>query len=87
MPNETELAVLLAGTANIMGFKHDAFSAELCREHRTIQQSVMRVMVEHIRRVANQEEYDLRNQASVTFAKALIQAERDGVIKMSFPTI
>ena len=88
-PTDREAAKLLADAVNSMSFDHQAFFEELRAEHRTIQQSVMRSMVEYIRRVSEipDNETDGRNRASVELARSIMLAEGNGVINFALPLI
>ena len=55
-----------------MDHNHAAFVAEICKQHRTHQQSVMRAMHAVMQGLAK-EEHDLRNEATVKFCKSVDQ--------------
>ena len=49
------------------------FAELMSREHRTLQQNFTKVCVAWLKQLANTEYYDLRNEASVEFAKSIKQ--------------
>lgn len=68
---EQELAREVANGINNTCFKDEVFCAEMHKEHRTLQQNFMRLILEYIKSTAEQECYDDRNEASVLAAKKL----------------
>jgi len=50
----------------------EGFSEEVTRDHRTIQQNTFRLMVACIEKWAAQEQYDLRNEATVKACKEIV---------------
>ena len=62
---------------NEMNFDAKAFAREIRKDHRTQQQNTMRVFMEVISQWADDaeiENFDLRNQDTVTLAKKIIDA-------------
>lgn len=78
--DEEKLATTIADALNTFGFNSDAFSAQMMREHRTLQQNFMRLIRDYCKYVAEQPDYmfDGRNEASRKFAKAVSEI-KDGL--------
>lgn len=59
--------------AQYVNCNHDnkKFVKAMAREHRTLQQQFTRTCVEWLLDLAERENYDLRNEASVKFAKSI----------------
>jgi hypothetical protein len=75
-----EAARALADFANAMGNGPEvaAFVEELtCRTHRTLQQSVMRLMVACIEAWAASKNRDLRNEATVKLCQRIVELTGD----------
>ncbi len=70
-PMEDELASLCASAVNSFGFKPKVFATALSREHRTLQQTFTKVCVAWLSLLAETENYDDRNEASVMFARSI----------------
>lgn len=81
--NPEQQTKVIANMINNMGFKGPKVAKELSYQHRTLQQNMMRFCGEYIRIMAVTD-YDLRNQATVQFAKATLEQNED---KMYFPVI
>lgn len=77
MMTEQELAKEVANGINNMCFSDEEFCKEMHKQHRTLQQNFMRLIVEYIRTTAEQEFYDDRNEASVEAAKKLLKTIED----------
>lgn len=69
--NGKELAEVTANAINNLTFSDEDFCDEMHKEHRTLQQSFMRLALEYIKTTAEQENYDERNRASVEAARKL----------------
>ena len=80
----TELAKEIASSLNSFGFDTKGFCKEMMQEHRTLQQSFMRLIRDYIEYVAEQPDYmfDGRNEASRDFAKQVMDATIDGRLPM-----
>ena len=52
---------------------HDAFVETICRSHRTLQQSTMRLLVEVAKRMAKND-WDERNEQAVILAEVIAKA-------------
>lgn len=66
---------------NEIGFDDKTFSRAVCAEHRTLQQSAVRLMIITILQMAEKEHYevDLRNQGAVDLCKKIkVALEKDG---------
>ena len=72
-----DLAKECADAVNSFSFNSKEFAQTICREHKTLQQSWMRVMMTCIEELAKQTNYDLRNEATVMMAKAIVEAVGD----------
>ena len=57
---------------NSYGFDRETFAKTICKGHRTLQQSVMRLFIEMIREMSKNS-YDDRNEASVELAKRIME--------------
>lgn len=73
--NGKELARVVADSLNSFNFNNDEFCKQMKFEHRTIQQNFMRLVRRYIEDTASAEkwDYDDRNEASVMFARAIMQ--------------
>ena len=61
---------------NDFGFDYEGFCEQMCREHRTLQQSFTRLCIHWLSTCASDEyRYDGRNEASHEIAKALIESQ------------
>ena len=60
----------------VNSYTHDdkIFANTICTGHRTLQQSVMRLMMATIKRMPEQTGFDERNEASVKLAKKIVEA-------------
>lgn len=60
----------------VNSYSHDdkAFAEAICRGHRTLQQSVMRLFMTMVHRMADSTNFDERNEASVVLACKIEQA-------------
>lgn len=59
---------------NDCGFPDDEIAEYMATEHRTIQQSFMRLCMKFIKKMSEQEYWDGRNEASVKMAKKIMEA-------------
>lgn len=82
--NGRELAKEIGSSLNTFSFDKSGFCEEMMREHRTIQQSFMRLIRDYIDYVAEQPDYqfDGRNKASRDFAKKVAEATKDNRLPM-----
>lgn len=61
---------------NSFSFDYNGFCEQMCREHRTLQQSFTRLCIHWLSTCASDEyRYDGRNEASHEIAKALIESQ------------
>lgn len=68
-----EIVQKFSDYVNNMGASPDAFAEHVMREHRTLQQSMFRVMLACIKRWSQEERFDLRNEDTVNTCKCLQQ--------------
>ena len=57
---------------NNMGCDEEGFAFSLANDHRTLQQSAMRVFMLFVKEMAATEHWDLRNEASVMLARKIM---------------
>lgn len=69
----TEQAANISRMINNLGFPYKVVAKELASEHRTLQQSFMRLCVAYIQEMATHESYDARNERSVLLAKEIVK--------------
>lgn len=71
-----ELAQVVSASLNCSGFKSHEFCEMMRDEHKTLQQSFMRLIRDYMEYVTDMPDYcfDGRNEASKTFAKAATEA-------------
>lgn len=67
-----EIASAIMEAVNCFGFDEKRIVKYMSEDHRTLQQSFTKVCVEWLRTLATTSYYDHRNEASVYFAKALM---------------
>lgn len=61
---------------NSFSFDYEGFCKQMCREHRTLQQSFTRLCIHWLSTCAGDNyQYDGRNEASHDIAKALIESQ------------
>ena len=65
-----QLAKDVLAFVNTFGFDSETFAKTICRDHKTLQQSVMRLFIATIREMAKVQP-DERNEAAVELAKAI----------------
>lgn len=72
-----DLAREIANTLNCFGFNQAEFNEQMMQEHRTLQQSFMRLIRDYCKYVAEQPDYmfDGRNEASQEFAEKVAEIE------------
>lgn len=72
---------------NSFSNKNEAFIKEMCREHRTLQQSFTRLCLQWLEHCASEEyNYDGRNEASHKVSSEVIEGFRDAKGTMSKPS-
>lgn len=71
--NGTELAKAVAYAINSYNFSDEDFVKQMHMEHRTLQQNFMRLIRRYIEETANLKYYDGRNEASVMFARKVME--------------
>lgn len=71
-----ELAQVIGTSLNCSGFKSKEFCETMQDEHRTLQQSFMRLIRDYLENVADRPDccFDARNEASKEFARAAVKA-------------
>ena len=80
----TEDAVrTVSNYVNNFGCDYEEFAKKFGCEHRTLQQNFTRLCVAWLKHLSETEYYDLRNQASVEFAKAI----KDKLGEVALPMI
>ena len=67
-----EVVSTLMRTVNSLGLPTEEIAQRLTRQHRTLQQSFMRLCVDFIKAEA-ENSFDLRNEQAVRFAKAVVE--------------
>lgn len=73
-PTGQEVAEAFGNFVNNYGCDPDAFIEGFCRQHRTLQQSIMRVMMQTIEHCASEDyHFDGRNQGTHDLAKKLLK--------------
>jgi len=72
---EVELAEAVSHGLNPMGFSADAFCLAMDRQHRTLQQNFMRVIVAGIKYNAKKRDvdFDLRNEDTVKACREIVK--------------
>ena len=70
---ESRLATDIMDAVNTIGFKPQKFAESMCCQHRTLQQSAFRAFLAWTRELADLENYDARNEASVLLARELVK--------------
>ena len=80
--NGKELAKEIGSSLNTYGFDTKGFCETVMNEHRTLQQSFMRLIRDYIKYVAEQPDYmfDGRNEASREYAKRIQSMSADACI-------
>lgn len=79
-----EFAGVCSGFVNAYNADIEGFAKAMACEHRTLQQSFTRMIVEYLKLQA-QERDDARNQASIDFSKKVVKMlEKDNI---AFPMI
>lgn len=76
MKEAEKLANDILDFVNAFGHDDEAFAKTICRAHKTLQQSVMRLFVLTIRKLAEVEP-DERNEAAVELARAITYLAED----------
>jgi dGTP triphosphohydrolase len=73
-----EFADLFSQLVNSSSRKtRDAAIGKMLRDHRTLQQGMMRFVMDYIEGMAEKQHFDLRNEASVKLAKAIMELPSD----------
>lgn len=74
MKDGKELAIALTDFVNSYNFDKQGFINQFCREHRTLQQSAVRLMFELMEHIASDEyRFDGRNEGSHKVCKDLME--------------
>lgn len=79
-----ELAKTVAYAINSYNFDNKDFCEQMHREHRTLQQNFMRLIREYLKSTAETEYYDGRNEASVMFARKVMESVDPDDMKLPF---
>jgi len=53
--------------------KINACAEQMTKEHRTLQQNMMRMFIKFVELEAKQDDYDLRNQASIRLSRKIVE--------------
>lgn len=68
---DTNAVQFMSNYVNSMCSDYKEFAKGMSREHRTLQQNFTKLCIAWLNELANTEYYDLRNQASVEFARSV----------------
>lgn len=71
MDKNKEMAQQITQYVNNLSFNPDEFVDEMSKQHRTLQQRYTLLCVAWLKKLADTEYYDGRNEASVKFAKSI----------------
>lgn len=71
MEKDKKIVEKLTQYVNNISFNPDEFVDEMSRQHRTLQQRYTFLCVAWLKKLADTEYYDGRNEASVKFAKSI----------------
>ena len=66
-----EVVSTLSSYVNSFNCDYNGFAEKFGYEHRTLQQNFTKLCIAWLKHLAETENYDLRNQASVEFAKSI----------------
>jgi hypothetical protein len=86
--NPKDVAEVISTYVNNFSFKADALAEEMAKDHRTLLQSKMQVVVKFIELMAwaeSKQYFDLRNEATVKCARKMIDATTEA--ERCFPCI
>ena len=83
MKEDKEIVQRITDYINNMSANPDDFADEMSRQHRTLQQKYTLFCVAWLKKLADTESYDDRNEASVKFAKSIKKELNDA----TFPYI
>lgn len=61
----------LSAFCNCMGSDYDAFAEWFCKDHRTLQENMFELMLRVIYKLADQTEYDDRNEYAVLTSRKI----------------
>lgn len=75
-------ADIVSDMTNDYGFKDEELADKMANEHPTLQQSFMRFVVKFVKKMANKDYYDGRNERSVMLAKKMVTAMEDSYLPM-----
>ena len=76
MEREKQMAQDCANYVNKFGFDNEEFATQMSQQHRTLQQSFVRAAMAYMKKLAECDYYDDRNEASVMLAKRM---KEDGI--------
>ena len=69
--NTNEVVQTVSSYVNSFSCDYNDFAEKFSHEHRTLQQNFTKLCAAWLKHLAETENYDLRNQASVEFAKSI----------------
>lgn len=76
-PTPQEAANYIADFVNNMLCDYDGFADEMMKQHRTLQQSTMRLFLTTIKKWAEQTNYDPRNEDTINMCNRIVEALGD----------
>ena len=68
---DTDAVNYMSNYVNSMSSDYKEFAQKMSCEHRTLQQNFTKLCIAWLKQLSETEYYDLRNQASVEFAKSV----------------
>ena len=68
---DTEIVKEISSYVNSMNSSYEEFARLMSYEHRTLQQNFTKLCIAWLRQLSETENYDLRNEASIKFAKSI----------------
>lgn len=68
---DTEIVKEVSNYVNSMNSSYEEFARLMSYEHRTLQQNFTKLCIAWLRQLSETENYDLRNEASIKFAKSI----------------
>ena len=78
-----EIVSTVSNYVNSFSCDYNGFAEKFGYEHRTLQQNFTKLCIAWLKHLAETENYDLRNQASVEFAKSI----KDKLDEVTLPMI
>lgn len=80
-----EFADTCANFVNSYSTNEKEFAKEMCRQHRTLQQSFTRLIIGFLKEQAKEDDYDLRNQNSIRLSRKVVELLENE--KISLPLV